>query len=602
MSEQVRFTAIGPEQKEKDIWAIPGQNLREALVLAGLDPGGTCGGRGTCGKCKVRIEGNIKPISAPERNKLLPDEIKAGERLSCLCTVENSLTVTVDYSEILPGLKAHPRSAYLPIAEKQLEIKHIFLPGFDRQNPLPLFERLKAALPGLQMRIPPENFNELAALDRQGRPTMELYALIFGGREVRGLSREKQSAYGAALDLGTTSLQGVLVDLSRGEAVAMASHTNLQRVYGQDIISRISYCLENRDGLDNLHRILINGIDSMVEELCEKAGISPDKMASFTVVGNPVMLHFLLRFQVGGFGAAPYCGLFTSDYLSSAATLGIKANPEAAVWLLPQIGGFVGSDLLAGLMTITNRMELRFLYIDIGTNGEILVGNKGDFWTASAAAGPAFEGGAISSGMRADAGAIDRVRLQDGLLDCHVLGQTLARGICGSGIIDLLGCLLEANYLDANGIFTEAASEKLTMRSGTRGAELLLYTQGQADVIFNQDDVRQVQLAKSAVRTAIEILLNKAGLKSRDLDVVILAGAFGSYIDPEQAIRIGLLPEVEPGLIKNVGNAAAQGAVMALFSPSYQEAARTLSNRVQYVELATQADFQQLFIKNLNFY
>jgi uncharacterized 2Fe-2S/4Fe-4S cluster protein (DUF4445 family) len=601
MSEQVRFTAIGPEQKERGIWAIPGQNLREALALAGLDPGGTCGGRGTCGKCKVRIEGSSKPMDATERHKLLPDEIKAGERLSCFCTVEDSLIVTVDYSETLPGLKAHPRFADLPVAEKQVEIKRIFLPGFDKQNPQPLFERLKAALPGLQMRIPPENFNELAALDRQGRPAMELYALVLGGREVRGLSREKQSAYGVALDLGTTSLQGILVDLSRGEVVAMASHTNLQRVYGQDIISRISYCLENREGLDNLHRILINGVDSIVEELCEKTDISPDKLFSFTVVGNPVMLHFLLRFQVGGFGSAPYCGLFTSDYWSSAATLGIKANPEAAVWLLPQIGGFVGSDLLAGLMTITSRTELRFLYIDIGTNGEILVGNRGGFWAASAAAGPAFEGGAIISGMRAAAGAIDRVRWQDGWLDFHTLGQIPARGICGSGIIDLVGCLLEADYLDANGIFTDAAGEKLTIRSGTRGAELLLYTQGGAEVIFNQDDVRQVQLAKSAIRTAIEILLDKAGLKLRDLDVVLLAGAFGSYIDPEQAIRIGLLPEVEPGIIKNVGNAAAQGAVMALFSPSYQETARTLSSRVQYVELAAHADFQRLFIKNINF-
>lgn len=600
MSEQVRFTAIGPEQKERGVWALPGQNLREALTLAGLDPGGTCGGRGTCGKCKVRIEGDVIPISATERNKLLPEEIKAGERLSCFCTVDESLKVIVDYSETLPGLKALPRFIDLKIGERQVEIKRVFVPGFDKHNPQPLFERLKAALPGLQMRIPPENFNELAALDRRGRPAMELYALVFSGREVRGLSRERQSAYGVALDLGTTSLQGILVDLSQGEVVAMASHTNLQRVYGQDIISRISYCLENREGLDNLHRILINGVDSMLEELCEKSGISTDRLFSFTIVGNPVMLHLFLRFQVGGFGAAPYCGLFTSDFLSSAGALGIKANPEAVVCLLPQIGGFVGSDLLAGLLTIAGRAELRFLYIDIGTNGEILVGNRGAFWTASAAAGPAFEGGALSSGMRADAGAIDRVRLQDGLLDCHVLGQLPARGICGSGIIDLVGCLLEGGYLDVNGSFTDAAADKLTIRPGVRGAELLLSQMG-AEVIFNQEDVRQVQLAKSAIRTAIEILLGKAGLELRDLDLVLLAGAFGSYIDPEQAIRIGLLPAVKPEIIKNVGNAAAQGAVLALLSSSYQEAARTLSAGVQYVELATHDDFQRLFINNINF-
>lgn len=601
MAEQVLFKAIGPDQKQKNVWAVHGQSLREALVLAGLDPGGTCGGRGTCGKCKVRIEGQIEPMGPEERNKLLPEEIKAGERLSCFCRVKDPITVRVDYSETIPALKAITGRSDLAAREKQVENRRVFIPGLDKQNPVPLLERIKVALPNLVMRIPPANFNELAALDRMGRPVLELHALIFEGREVRCLSRDKQNAYGVALDLGTTSLQGIMVDLNQGETTALTSHTNLQRVYGQDIISRISYCLENQEGLDNLHRILINGINSILEELAEQSGTQLDKVFSYTVVGNPIMLHFLLNSSVNGFGSAPYCGLFLSDYQTTAGALGFKASPEASVLLLPQIGGFAGSDLLAGLLTIQGLSDLRFLYLDIGTNGEIAVGNRGRICAATAAAGPAFEGGSITCGMRAVSGAIDRVSLSDGQLGFHVLGEAQARGWCGSGIIDLLGCLLEGGFIDRQGTFTAQAEEKLNMRPGIKGWEFILNNPGQSEVVFNQEDVRQVQLAKSAISTAIDILLKEAGLVYRDLDVVFLAGAFGSYIDPLPAMAIGLLPPVDSRLVRNIGNAAAEGAVRTLLSASCRHNALMLSQKVKYVELASQAGFQDMFLKNLNF-
>ncbi len=602
MSEQVSIIVVDPEQKERRVWAVRGQNLREALVLTGLDPGGTCGGRGTCGKCKVRVESASSPMGAEERSRLLPEEIKAGERLACFIDVNESMTVRVDYSENMKGSKIRPRMADAGrVDPKYVETRRIFIEGLDKQNPVPLYDRLKKAMPGLIMKIPPDNLNDLAALDRQGRPTMELYALIFEGREVKCLSRDNDSAYGIALDLGTTSLQASLVDLVDGEVVSITSQTNLQRVLGEDIISRVSHCLDNPEGLGNLNRILINGVNAMIDELLAESGIPADQIFAFSVVGNPVMLHFFLRFNVNGFGSMPYYGMFYSDYLASAAALGLKANPEATVFLLPQIGGFVGSDTVSGLLSLNALNDQRFLYIDIGTNGEVVIGNRGQFWAASAAAGPAFEGGSITRGMRAVTGAIDRVQIKDGSLSYHVLGGVNPRGLCGSGIIDLVGSLLEGQYLDSMGQFTSLSEERLAMRAGARGLELRLSGKSYPEIVFNQEDVRQLQLAKSAVRTAADILLEKAGMNAKDLNAVFLAGTFGSYVDPEKAVRIGLLPRVDGSIVKNIGNAAAAGAVKALLSPFQQEEARSLAGRIKYIELASQQNFSDLFIKNLNF-
>lgn len=601
MSEHVKIRVIGPDKSETGVWAVKGQNLREALVLSGHDPGGTCGGRGICGKCKVRLEGQVDALAPEERNHLLPEEIKDGERLACFCSIKGPMTAMLDYDVLMAGDKTAPRTGK-KLSGVGVQIRSIFIPGLDKHNPIPIYDRLIDALPGLDIRIPPENLSDLSSIDRLGRPALELQALIFEGREVKFIARQAESAYGVALDLGTTSLQAVLVDLARGEVSAVASRTNLQRVFGQDIISRISYCLENQEGLENLHRILINSVNEMVEELTAQAGIIPKNIFSLTVVGNPVMLHFFLKLSSNGFAAAPYCGLFLRGFRTGANILGIDANPEAGVWVMPQIGGFVGADTVAGLLSLPSITDLNFIYIDIGTNGEVVIGNRKGLWAASAAAGPAFEGGGISRGMRAIPGAVDRVRWSaEGQLSCHVLGGIEPKGFCGSGIIDLTGCLLEKGYLDDSGQFNEQAGDVLDMRNGSRGAELVLESSGSSKLAFDQEDVRQVQLAKSAIRTAIEILMKRSGMDRRDLDAVFLAGSFGSYIDPEQAIRIGILPEVETDKIRNMGNAAAHGAVMALISPRARDEAGKIGSMTRHVELADQEEFQDLFLKFINF-
>ncbi|NMC28082.1 MAG: ATP-binding protein, partial [Syntrophomonadaceae bacterium] len=329
------------------------------------------------------------------------------------------------------------------------------------------------------------------------------------------------------------------------------------------------------------------------------------KIYRVAAVGNPVMLHLLLGLGVSDLGRAPYVGTFSQTVETQACQLGLRVNPLAQLFTLPQLGGFVGADTTACLMTLANAAEATYLMIDIGTNGEIVLNNRGRMWAASAAAGPAFEGGAISCGMRAGQGAIDKVTVVDGELKLRVIGGGSPRGICGSGLIDLVACLLQYQDLDRNGNISESPHLNIPVGKGKRGREIILQPAGQTitglALVLDQEDIRQLQLARSAVRTAVEILMVQAGVEAGQVEKVYLAGAFGNYLDPASILQIGLIPSIEAVKIRNIGNAAAEGAIMALLSQKQCELADNIRTRVQYVELADQPDFQNRFIKNIDF-
>jgi uncharacterized 2Fe-2S/4Fe-4S cluster protein (DUF4445 family) len=479
------------------------------------------------------------------------------------------------------------------------------VPGLQEEFPTPIYDRIKQALARYRLELSVENLNYLAALDRPGRPTLELHAVIIDETKVQYVGRRRELLMGLALDIGSTSLWAALLDLETGETIAMASHSNMQRIYGEDIISRVNYAIENEEGALALQRILINNLNSMIEEMLEETGTDPVNIYRVTAVGNPVMLHLLTGLSTIGFGAAPYIGIFSEELKITAANLGLKVNPLSQLIILPQLGGFVGADTTACLLTLSPFHDQTFLLIDIGTNGEIVLCHQGSMWAASAAAGPAFEGGAIGCGMRAGLGAIDKVVVEQGKLVFRVIGGGPPRGICGSGIIDLIAVLLRENCLDKNGIFTEKAKLSYNMRNGDHGAEIILLEgEGRlsaSPLVLSQDDIRQVQMAKSAIRTAIDLMLQKANIAPSRLDNIYLAGAFGSYLDTINIIDIGLVPAADPGKIRNIGNAAAEGAIMALLSPAQLEAAATIKTKVQYIELAQQQEFQAIFLKNLSF-
>lgn len=606
MPEQFKVKIIPADARESFFWTLPGKTVYQILEMAGLDTGGSCTGRGTCGKCKVRIEGQVNQMDSNERQYLMPEEIRNGIRLACYCTVHEEISIYLDTIE--PGYAAKNRVLkYKPTAGQRsgVESKTIFIPGRSQEGTIPLYDRIQAALPEYRLELTMDNLNTLNKIDRPGRPAMELQAVLFDDKEVRLVERERAVILGLALDLGTTSLFASLLDLESGEVLAMASQSNMQRIYGQDIVSRLSYSMGHGDGAEALHKILINNINGMIADMTNQIGYPITRIFKLSVVGNPVMLHFFLGLETSGFNTAPYTGLFTSALQLSAAQLGLQVNPWASLLVLPQLGGFVGADTTACLLTLSKCFNSTFLLCDIGTNGEIVVCNKGEMWTSSAAAGPALEGGALSSGMRAGPGAIERFKINDKTISYEVIGGGPPKGICGSAGIDLIANLLENSCLSKEGVFTPLVAEYFQLDDGSRGQEIIVVgaeaTAGNAPIVLNQEDVRQIQLAKAAIRTAIDFLLKKAGLHAADLEKVYLAGAFGSYMDADNLLAIGLLPDIKREKVVNIGNAAAEGAMMALLSRDYLGEAVRIKQQVRTLELANQPDFQDVFLGNLNF-
>jgi len=605
MSDQVRVTIIEPDGNEYSLWMPNDKTVWEVMELMGWDTGGSCGGLGTCGKCKFRMSGEISPLSASEREHLIPEEIKNGHRLACLATIKGDFTLYIDYWQTQDKSKSN-LLRYHPSGEQyKVKVKEFFIPGWQNDSPTPIYDRIKNALSAYRLELTVDNINYLAGLDRPGRPALELNAVIIDGDKVNYVGRQRQTLYGLALDIGSTSLFAALLDLETGHMVAVASQSNMQRIYGQDIISRIKYALDNEDGELAMQRILINNLNSMIDEMRGEKKIDPVNICTVTAVGNPVMLHFLLGLNIAGLATAPFTGVFSHEIQIPANRIGLNVNPLCTLKILPQLGGFVGADTTACLLTLTGKEDTTYLLIDIGTNGEIVLNHRGKKWATSAAAGPAFEGGAVGCGMRAGQGAIHKVSFLDEKLHFRIFGSGLPRGICGSGIIDLISVLLKNDFLDENGTFTEKAAAQFEMRNGEQGAEIILLAEAEtlsaSPILLTQEDVRQVQLACAAVRTGIEILMKKADIGARQVDKIYLAGAFGSYMDPASLLNIGLVPEVKASKIQNIGNAAAEGAILALLSDDRFAEASIIKSRVQVVALAEQEDFQTSFLKNIAF-
>lgn len=606
MSEQFKVKIIQADASEAYFWTLPGKNVYQILEMAGIDTGGSCSGRGTCGKCKVRVEGHVNQMDSSERKYLMPEEIKNGLRLACYCTVQGESSIYLDTIE--PGYTAKNRILkYKPAEGKRsgVEYRTIFIAGRTKEGTIPLYDRMQAALSEYKLELTMDNLNTLNKIDRPGRPALELQAVIFDDKEVRLVERERAGILGLALDIGTTSLFAALLDLENGEVLAMASQSNMQRIYGQDIVSRLSYSMEHSDGAEALHKILINNINAMIADMTSQTGHSVTRIFKLSVVGNPVMLHFFMGLDTSGFNTAPYTGLFASALQLSATQLGLQVNPWASLLILPQLGGFVGADTTGCLLTLSKCFSSTFLLCDIGTNGEIVVCNKGKMWASSAAAGPALEGGALSSGMRAGPGAIEHFSINEKTIKYEVIAGGSPKGICGSAGIDLIASLLKNHCLNKEGVFTPLAAEYFQLAEGSRGQEIIVVgaeaTAGNKPIVLNQEDVRQIQLAKAAIRTAIDFLLKEAGLHAADLEKVYLAGAFGSYLDAENLFEIGLLPDIKRERVVNIGNAAAEGAMMVLSSIDYLGEATRIKQQVVYLELANQSDFQDVFLGNLNF-
>jgi uncharacterized 2Fe-2S/4Fe-4S cluster protein (DUF4445 family) len=422
------------------------------------------------------------------------------------------------------------------------------------------------------------------------------------GDEIIALLPEGISLLGLALDLGTTKLAGYLLDLETGETLAVGGEMNPQLAYGEDVMGRITYAMREPAGARRLQRAAAEGIGDLLSRLCRQAGVEQSQVVEAVLVGNTAMHHLFLGLPTEPLGLSPYVPVQSDPLEVRARELGLDLAPGAIVHLLANVAGFVGADHVAALLAA--RLDVAdepTLLLDIGTNTEICLAANGRLLSCSTASGPAFEGAHIRFGMRAAPGAIERVRLIEGNIFWETVEDQQPVGICGSGILDAVAQLRQAGVLDSRGSMDKGASR---VREGQDGPEFVLVpgeTCGlDQDITISRKDVSEIQLAKAAIAAGWQILLDEGSLEEEQIARIVVAGAFGTYIDVEQAIAIGMLPRISLGRFEQVGNVAGTGARMALVSCKERERAAHIARQVKYIELTIHPDFQQRFTQALS--
>jgi uncharacterized 2Fe-2S/4Fe-4S cluster protein (DUF4445 family) len=597
----------------------PGQTILGAAHDAGVDITATCGGRGRCTSCRVKfVAGTIPPPTIMDELQLGDGLVREGYRLSCQCRVTEPITV-----QVAPALDERtfqilgperPAGFPLPLtldAGIRKEAVHVSLPKEEHHQTSDL-EALLAAT-GLDTEdVPVEVVRTLPAAlrDRQGEVTVTRF-----GRRVLAAEPGDTALlkFGLAIDIGTTSVVTSLMELESGEQLAAVSSLNPQAVFGGDLMSRIAFAQGDAGNLRKLRMRIVGLLNQHIEQIERDSGVLAKWIYKVVIVGNTCMHHLLLGIDPSHVGLAPYAPVMRHPLVLPARELHLKVCPEARVCLLPLVAGFVGADAVAVALAtrIAETPELR-IAVDIGTNGEVLLGSRAHLWACSAPAGPALEGAQIRHGMRAALGAIDRVTLDGDDLRLHTIGDAPAQGICGSGIIDAIAVLLEAGVIDWTGLIDVEGRDRLppglrdrvTMRGEAR--LVILARPGEAgaahEIALSQEDVRQVQLCKGAIASGVAMLLRVASVRDDEVSELMLAGGFGNYLGIPSALRIGIIPPTLPaGRIRYVGNAAALGAQLALVSETLRRRAETIAAGIEHVSLAAHPDFQDVFVECMNF-
>ncbi len=590
-----------------------GETLMEAMIDAGKAMESPCGGLGVCGKCKVRvIHGETAPDET-ERRLLSSDDLSAGVRLACRLRPERNMRVYCENTLTLATHKLFAEDSHIDLAFRPSVSKVAAViepPSLQKQRSVT--ERLRHALSG-HAEVEPLGIETLRRLNSllDQKSSQEITVVLRDGKVITVEKGNTVDAnYAVAVDIGTTTVAVYLLDVYRQRLVDAASSSNPQAMYGADVISRIEYASDDLK-LQALKSMLLNTINDLINELTGRHSIEAVNIYEAALVGNTCMSHLFWGLDVRALATAPYTAVASDEVCADAASADIGSiNPVADVFTLPNIAGFVGADTVGVILAtdIDQADELK-LVVDIGTNGEMVLGNRNRMIACSAAAGPAFEGARISRGMRAVPGAIDGVRIENGKVLCSVIGETEAAGFCGSGLIDAVAIFKRCGLIDESGYIVsgEEALERSRAIKGIRLAEedgassILFGDSADGRVRITQRDIREVQLAKAAIRAGAILLLTYFGCEEKDISLLLLAGAFGNYINKSSALEIGLLPAIDAKRIISVGNAAGIGAARALASLDDRYRARRLAQRVEYIELSLNADFQREFVASMLF-
>ncbi len=590
-----------------------GTTLFHAAAWTGQPIESTCGGRGTCGKCRVQILQGTDAVTPADLQHLSSEEIAQGWRLSCQAEVHGEMVVQV------PRLLSTPKTAMFGVGRQVLLDPNVHkvrlkLTEPDLHDQRSDYRRLQDALraEGFAMRSELQVLRTLPKTLRDAE--FDVTAVLCGETLLAVEPGDTTGAcYGVAFDLGTTTIVGTLMNLNSGEAMGVASTLNAQAIHGGDVLSRISHTMARREGIDELQRMATFTINGILERLVAETGIRRETIYEITVAGNVTMMHLLTGIDPEPISVTPFVPAFAHGLDLRAADLDLTIHPAGRAYLFPAVGAYVGGDIVAGLLaTALPRGDRLRLFVDVGTNGEIALGSEQRTLTTAAPAGPAFEGAEISCGMRATTGAIEGVQITENTVVLQTIGDSPPVGLCGSGLIDAVAQLYRRGLMDATGRLRSAeevgASLPGSLRSrlltvdGVRAFVLATPEEtGGRQVLFTQKDVRQLQFAKGSIAAGIGILMKEMGVVPADLDEVLLAGAFGSYIHPDAARMIGLVPAVEVKRIRAVGNAAGEGAKIALLSYREREAAEAIPARVEYIELSGREDFNDTFMSVLGF-
>ncbi len=554
---------------------------------------GACGGRGTCGSCVVRIDkGEVSHVNGDATHR------RKWQR-ACQLSARSDCTVEVAPRSLAPVVRAEAETGSaerLPL-QTDLQAKDITLPAASLQDNLSDHDRVLRALDVDELTIDLAAARQLPGLLRQEShaASWSLRAFARAG-ELIGFAPAGTTMLGLAIDLGTTNAAGFLIDLESGERLASLGIENPQVAWGADLVSRLNHAVRGEAEARELHGAAIEAINALAHDLCFSVGRSAGDILEVAICGNTAMHHLLLGLPVRQLGRAPFVAAVRSGMELKARELGLKLAPGARLHVAPNVGGFIGGDHVTALLATEATWSdcETALVMDIGTNTEISLIHQGRFYTASAPSGPALEGGHIGCGMRAAEGAIERVRIEAGRLRVETIGGKKAIGLCGSGVLDTIATLHDGGLINDRGRLA-SGHEEIVQENGKRVVRLA------KDVVFTQDDVRAVQLAKAAIRTATELLLDEAGLTESAIEKFIIAGAFGSYIDIDSGVRIGLFPNLPRERFHQVGNAAGVGIRRMLASTSDRQRAKSLAQTCRYMELSSRSDFQKRFLRHIGF-
>ncbi len=598
------------EPSGQSVTVARGSTLAAAAQAAGVEIEMPCGGKGRCYRCAVEAEGELGPLSAAEKEARRRHLLGSGQRLACQCKVTGDATMRIPERSATGQAQIMEEGSEGTSCTLDPTVKRMGLelspPTFDDQAADR--ERLGSALDrsGIKASFDVPVLRDLGRKMRDNG--FRLTVTTIGDEVVEVGGSEPDRVLGMAFDIGTTTVVGYLMDLSTGRELAVASALNPQSRYGFDVISRIVYGMEHQEGLDTLGRVIRALMNRLIEETCARADVSPSRVYEVSVVGNTTMTHLFLGIDPRNLALAPYIPVTTGSVTTKARELGLTIHPEGKVYVLPGIGSFVGADTTGVIVsTQFHKGTGAALAIDIGTNGEIVGRDPaGRFFALSTAAGPAFEGAQISSGVRGMSGAIERVTLSGSGLSVRTIGNAEPIGICGSGLIDVISVMRKAGLLTESGRIVEThdgSRGPLARRvvQGPGGLEFLLTKRGEKRISVTQKDIRELQLAKGAVTAGVRIMLDRMGVNETDLREVLLAGAFGNYIDKARARDIGLLPKVPLDAIRSVGNAAGQGAKLALISKGIRTSAEEMVTQVLLINLAHLKEFQKAFLESMSF-